>query len=175
MDSVGTGSFNSHDSSNGVGGGCIATSNGAVINMYGGTLRMITGNEKVYVTKGGVVQLNGSTMYMYGGTIDASQCTLAKDNGNHVSGDTDGCGAAVAVYASAKLYAYGGRIIAGHAEPEAGRADCVLVQGTKANVTLGGDAWIDELYFESTPEQTLAISGNFTGKVTLSLFTRNTR
>lgn len=167
MDSVGTGSFNSHDSSNGVGGGCVATSNGAVINMYGGTLRMITGNEKVYVTKGGVVQLNGSTMYMYGGTIDASQCTLAKDNGNHVSGDTDGCGAAVAVYASAKLYAYGGRIIAGHAEPEAGRGDCVLVQGTDANVTLGGDAWIDELYFESKPARTLVISGNFTGKVSL--------
>ena len=167
MDSVGTGSCNSHDSGNGVGGGCIATSNGAVINMYGGTLRMITG-EKVYVTKGGVVQLNGATMTMYGGTIDASQCTLAKDNGNHVSGDTDGCGAAVAVYANGKLYAYGGKIIGGHAEPEAGRADCVLVQGTKQNVILGGDVEIDELYFESKPAQTLVISGEFTGKVTLN-------
>jgi hypothetical protein len=167
MDSVCTGSFNSHDSCNGVGGGCVATSNGAVINMYGGTLRMITGDQ-VYVTKGGVVQLNSATMTMYGGTIDASQCTLAKDNGNHVSGDTDGCGAAVAVYASGKLNAYGGKIIAGHAEPEAGRADCVLVQGTNANVILGGNAQIDELYFDAAPAKALVISGKFTGRVTLN-------
>ena len=167
MDSVGGGSVNSHDSSNGVGGGCITTSAGAVINMYSGTLRMITG-EEVHVTKGGVVQLNNATMNMYGGTIDASQCYMAKDTGNHVSGDTDGCGAAVAVYANAKLNVSGGRIISGHAEPEEGRADCVLVQGTSANVTLSGDPEIDELYFDANPAATLVISGTFTGKVTLN-------
>jgi len=167
MDSAGGGSVNSHSNSNGVGGGCISTSSGAVINMYGGTLRMITG-ETVYVSKGGVVAVNNTTMNMYGGTIDASQCTLAKDPGNHVSGNTDGCGAAVAVYANGYLNIYGGKIIAGHAEPEEGRADCVLVQGSKKNITLSGDAEVDELYFDASPANALVISGNFTGKVSLN-------
>ena len=167
MDSVGGGSVNSYDSPSAAGGGCIGTQDGATIHMYGGTLRTITG-EEAYVVKGGVIALNNTTMYMYGGTIDASQCYMVKDPRNVVSGDTDGCGAAIAIYSSGKLYCYGGRIIAGHAEPEEGRADCVLVQGTNANITLSGNPEIDELYFESTPAKTLVINGNFTGKVTLN-------
>jgi len=152
----------SHDGGNSVGGGAIATSNKAVVNLYGGTIRMITG-EKAYVSKGGVISINNSILNMYGGVLDASKCQLVKDVNNNVSGNTDGCGAAVAIYTNGTLNISGGHIIAGKAEPEEGRADCVLVQGSASKITLSGDAKVDERELYAACPVNLKIDGNYTG------------
>lgn len=166
MDSASGGLIESYDSSNSVGGGVISTSGGAVINLYGGTLRMITG-EDAYVAKGGVIAINGSTVNIYGGVVDASRCQLAKDRNDNVSGNTDGCGAAIAVYTNGALNIFGGQVIAGKAEPEEGRADCVLVQGAASKITLSGDAVVDEFYFDAVSPVNFKISGNYTGTTSL--------
>ena len=153
---------------NSVGGGVISTGYNAKaeVNLYGGTL-MHTGNNS-HVSKGGILSVNyANTFNMYGGVVDASDCILVKDTGDYVSGNTDGCGAAIAVYPGATINISGGRVIAGTAEPEAGRADCILVQDKTSKVTLSGDAQIDEIYFDALCPENFKISGAYTGTATL--------
>ena len=166
MDLASGGVIESYDSNNSVGGGVISTSGKVTVNLYSGTLRMVTG-ENAYVSKGGIIAVNGTTFNMYGGVLDASRCALVKDFGNHVSGNTDGCAAAIALYPNSTLNISGGRVIAGKAEPEEGRADCIFVQSSSSKFTLSGDAQIDEIYFDTTCSKYFKIDSSFTGSATL--------
>ncbi len=150
-------------------GGVISTyyNQNATINLYSGTLKYA--GDNTVTSKGGVVSINATnTFNVYGGVVDASACTLVKDTGNQLSGDTDGCGAAIAVYSGGILNISGGRIIEGQAEPEEGRADCILVTDSDSKVTLSGNAQVDEIYFDKLCPTNFKISGAYTGTTSLA-------
>ena len=168
MDLAGNGCIVSSTYSNSASGGVIVTDYNAnsEVNLYSGTLKHAGKNR--YTTKGGIIAINAkTTLNIYGGVVDASDCTLVKDTGNYVSGNTDGCGAAIAVYPESTLNIFGGRILAGKAEPEQGRADCILVQDSSAKVTLSGNAQVDEIYFDVAIPNGFKVSDAFNGTVAL--------
>ncbi len=168
MDSAGGGCVIASTYSNSASGGVIVSNynSNSEINLYGGTIKH-AGNNR-YTTKGGIIAINtATTLNIYGGVVDASACTLVKDTGDYVSGNSDGCGAAIAVYPGSTLNISGGRVIAGKAEPEKGRANCIFVQDASAKVTLSGDAQVDEIYFDVAMPKGFNVNGIFKGTASL--------
>jgi len=148
MDSKGGGYVISEGGTNNPAGGTVVVSYGGVFNLYSGTLQYITTDASV-TTLGGVVRVyHGDSVFnMWGGCVDGSKCQLVKDTNNLVSGTMDGCGAAIEVDGACTLNLRGGKVIAGKAESEAGRGDCVFVGGTTDKVIIAKDAQIDDIWF----------------------------
>ena len=170
MDSKGGGCVISEGGTNNVGGGTATVSGGGMLNLYSGTLKYITVDGST-TTYGGVISVGGrsttystvSTFNMYGGCIDASQCVLVEDAKSHISDTRDGCGAALASNSYGTLNLRGGRVIGGKALPGVGRGDCVHIDTKNEPITIGKDAQIDEIWFESDPSASLTVSGKYTG------------
>ena len=173
MDSKGGGYVISQNGVNNASGGTVTASYGGVFNLYGGTLQYISGADSMTAV-GGVVCVYGDStagvgiFNMWGGCVDGSQCQLVKDTENMVSGNKDGCGAAIAVYGGSTLNLRGGMVIAGKAEPDEGRGDCVFVQSNADKVVLAKDAWVDNIWFDEDPSASLTVSGVYTGTAQLS-------
>ncbi len=173
MDSKGGGYVISNPGTNNASGGTVTASYGGVFNLYGGTLQYISGEGSI-ATVGGVVCASGDstsgvgTFNMYGGCVDASQCQMVKDTKNSVSGNKDGCGAAIAVYGGSKLNLRGGQVVAGKAELEEGRGDCVYINSTADKVVIAKAAQVDDIWFDEDPSASLTVSGIYTGTAQLS-------
>jgi len=136
-----------------MGGGVLYAISGSAINLYSGTVRRNATNG-AYNLNGGAVRVNGGAFTMYGGTLIGNPVS---DYGGAVYvsgyGDTD-----------ATLTLLGGRIISGTADKG---GDCVYV-GDGSRIVVSGEADIEELFFGSGSADSLVISGEFTGKVTLA-------
>lgn len=165
MDSKGNGCAISYDGSNNPNGGTAYVVNKGIFNMYGGTLKHVTDGTKSVTNLGGVVCLystssspDGGTMNFYGGTIDASECTM-KELGQ---------GSAVYLSLRSTLNAYGGTILGGQITGNIKDGECVYLDDASAKIMLTGDAKIDEIRFKTEPVNSLTVSGNYTGKVTLA-------
>ena len=168
MDSKGGGYVTSKAGANNPGGGTVVVSYGGEFNLFGGTLQYITTEDSV-TTLGGVVRLYGgdAVFNMWGGCVDGSQCQLVEDTKGLI-GQYDGCGAAISLDGGCMLNLRGGKVIAGKAEPKAGRGDCVFVQGTKDRIVLAKDAQVDDIWFDADPAASLTVSGVYTGTAQLS-------
>ena len=165
MDSKGDGCAISYDGANNPNGGTAYVVNKGIFNMYGGTLKHVTDGTKSVTNLGGVVCLystssspDGGTMNLYGGTIDASECTM-KELGQ---------GSAVYLSLRSTLNAYGGTVLGGQITGNIKDGECVYLDDASAAVMLSGDAKIDEICFKADPVNSLTVSGNYTGKVTLA-------
>lgn len=171
MDTKGGGYVISKGGANNPAGGTAVASYGGVFNLYSGTLKYITTEDSI-TTAGGVVCVYGDTaagvFNMWGGCIDGSECQLVEDTNNNISGNKDGCGGSIIVHSGSVLNLRGGRVIAGKAEPKAGRGDCVYVYGKTDQVVISKDAQVDDIWFENDPAASLTISGVYTGSVQLS-------
>ena len=173
MDSKGGGYVISQTGTNNGSGGTVTASYGGEFNLYGGTLQYISGEDSI-TTVGGVVCVYGDatagtgTFNMYGGCVDASQCQLVVDAKGYVSGNKDGCGAAIAVYGGSSLNLRGGKVIAGKAEPDAGRGNCVFIHSTADQVVIAKNAQVDNIWFDEAPSASVTVSGVFTGSAQLS-------
>lgn len=174
MDSKGGGYVISQGGTNNAAGGTATVSYGGVFNLYSGTLKYITTDASI-TTSGGVVcsygdaKDGGAVFNMWGGCVDGSQCQLTNDAGNKLGGtNRDGRGAAIAVYGYSVLNLRGGKVIAGKAEQNAGRGDCIYVESGNDKVVIANDAQIDDIWFEANPSDSLTVSGIYTGTAQLS-------
>ena len=165
IDLKGGGAVIGTDYTNNPNGGTAYVVDGGVLNLYGGTLKHITDGTNSAVNLGGVVclysssgSLLGGTLNIYGGVVDASECTMKQF----------GEGAAVHVGKRSTLNAYGGEVVIGQITGEDKLGECVYLQDTTAAVLLSGDAKINEIQFASAPRNSLTVSGNYTGKVSLA-------
>lgn len=166
MDSAGGGQVISYSGGNNVGGGVITVISKTALNIYGGTFQFIRRDveEGVYETgNGGVISCSG-TVNMYGGTLIGGE--MRKSAFYADTADYNGCGGTV--YLTGSFNAYGGRIIAGKAA-EGAHGDCVNLRGNNAKFRLGGDAMVDNIYFDTTTTTaSLTISGAYTGTAELT-------
>lgn len=172
FDTVGGGMVVSTGGTNNPMGGVVTVSNGGQVNLFSGTLKYISTDTGV-TTCGGVVGVYTKNVFnpefnMYGGVLDASECTLHEDVKNYVSGCADGCGGAVAVCDNGIVNLAGGEIVAGQANPTVGRGNSVFVNDTSSKLTLGGNAQVDDIYFDAITGSNFAISGAFTGTAGLT-------
>ena len=165
MDSKGSGCITATDGSNNPNGGLAYVVDGGVLNLYGGTLKHITDGTKSVTKLGGVVCLYssssspaGGTLNIYGGTIDASGCTMKEL----------GVGSAVYVSMRSVLNAYSGTILSGQITGKIKDGECVFVEDASSSVVLTGDARIEEIRFAADPQNSLTVSGSYTGKVMLA-------
>lgn len=157
MDTVGGGYVESKDGSNNPRGGTITVSGGSEFNFYSGTLKY-TNKGSSTTTNGGVVALGG-VMNMYGGTI------LGADLPKPSSGSV--YGAAFSMYnASAIFNIYGGTITSGALPDGKGYGACGYVK-TGAQVTLSGNANVENIRFEKLDNQ-LFVEGIYTGTASVS-------
>ena len=168
FDSVGGGMVVTSGGTNNPAGGTVTISGGGVVNLYSGTLKYVTTKNSV-TTCGGVVCAYGanSTFNMYGGCVDGSACVLTDDSGNKVSACADGSGAAIAAYSGGVINLAGGRVIAGKANESVGRGDCIFIDDADSEIILGGDAEVDEIYFEVSSAENFNINGKYTGSAVL--------
>ena len=177
MDSKGGGYVISKGGTNNAGGGTVtisaSSSSYGTLNLYGGTLKYITGTSSI-TTLGGVVSISGnnkgkSTFNMYGGRIDGSECSLVVDEKSYIDDTKDGCGAAIACYNYGILNLRGGEVISGKALEGVGRGDCVFVSNKTETLTIAKDAKVEEIWFDAVaPEDSLTIVGKFTGSFTIN-------
>lgn len=139
---------------NNTGGGTIWVSADGTLNIYSGTY-VFEGRTSDYglrTDNGGTIYVTGGTFNLYGGTIQG--------------GNINKNGGAVYLTSSAKLNAYGGKILSGNSGN--GTGDCVGLSATTCTVTLGGDAQIDDIYIPSVTVSTLVVDGSFTGKAAIT-------
>lgn len=149
-----TGVLKSSGSSNAAwSAGVLYSCTNAEINLYGGTVTTTNVNA-ASAGKGGVVTAQGD-FNMYGGTI--------------IGGTAQTYGGAISVQSTSVFTMTGGTIKSGTAP----LAPCVFV-GSSAKVILSGNAKVDNIYMEGTPENSLTIRGVYTGSAELDCKTEIT-
>ena len=167
FDSVGGGKVVATGGSNNPMGGVACISNGGQVNLYSGTLKFISAAGGAN-TCGGVIGVYTKNVFnpefnMYGGVVDASECTLNEDAKGYISACADGCGGAIAACQNGVINLMGGQVIGGKALADVGRGDCVFVNDSTVKMILGGNAQVDDIYFDAITGSNFAISGTYTG------------
>ena len=162
MDSVGTSEVQGQTYSGISRGGNIYVHEDGTFNLYGGTLSLNKVEGVAGIGQGGVVYLYGA-MTMYGGTVKGAEVT---SNNTDITSN-NGCGGAIYVRGSQGLNVYGGTIESGSV-PTGGCGPCVFIHGRYADVTIGGNAAIDNIYFFNNDGTTFNVSGAYTGTASLT-------
>ena len=131
-------------------GGIFTVSNGAKLNIYGGTYRYDTETRRP--ASGGIVCVSGE-FTLYDGTLEGTGVSLA--------------GGAVLVNSTGHAFFRGGKVTSGYITTGSANGNCVTTYG---EVTLSGDVTIQNLFYiqaaSHTDTQRLHLDGVFTGNVT---------
>ena len=164
MDSVGTGQVigrsstdiygdGSGSKTNNTGGGTIYVEKNCTVNIYGGTYKLnVTTPDNLRTENGGIISVtNGATVNIYGGTIEGAK--VSKNGG------------AIQVYSGGKLNIAGGRVTMG--ESVANTGGCINASGTTSQVSLSGNAYVDEIHFAGANKK-LKVNESFTGEVNIT-------
>ena len=166
FDTVGGGMVQATGGTNNPMGGVACISNGGQVNLYSGTLKMVSvaGGAN---TCGGVVGVYTKNVFnpefnMYGGVVDASECVLNEDTRNYISSCADGSGGAIAASDTGIINLAGGKVISGKANA-IGNGDCVYIENTTCKMILGGNAQVGDIYFNGINGANFAVSGTYTG------------
>ncbi len=167
MDTVGGGSMISYSGGNNVGGGVCSVLSGGTLNVYSGSMQFIRQElpEGKYETgMGGVISCSG-TVNMYGGTLIGGEMLISSYYAEKPN-VSNGCGGTVFMGTAGKLNVYGGKILSGKAA-EGARGDCIYVPEKGAQITLSGDAYVEEIYYNKAAAVNLNISGAYSGTAAL--------
>lgn len=168
MDTVGGGNVISYSGGNNVGGGVCSVLGGGTLNIYSGSMQFIQQElpEGKYETcMGGVISCSG-TVNMYGGTLIGGEMLISSYYAEKPN-VSNGCGGTVFMGATGKLNVYGGEILSGKAA-EGARGDCIYVPEKGAQITLSGDAYVEEIYYNKSTSVNLNIMGAYSGTAALN-------
>ena len=129
--------------------GVLYSCEGAIINIYGGTVTTTDVNT-ASAAKGGVATVKGE-LNMYGGTI--------------IGGTAQTYGGAV--YLNSGVFTMSGGAVKSGTAPY---APCVLVS-SGSRMVLSGDAEVDQIYLAGTMTDGLTVRGTYTGSATVAAAT----
>lgn len=168
MDTVGGGSIISYSGGNNVGGGVCSVFNGGALNIYGGSMQFIKQDlpeDRHETGMGGVISCSG-TVNMYGGTLIGGEMQISGYYAEKPNA-SNGCGGTVLMGSTGKLNVYGGKILSGNAA-EGARGDCIYVPEKGSQITLSGDAYVEEIYYNKSTSMNLNIMGAYSGTAALN-------
>lgn len=165
-----TGKMIGHTASNNPGGGAFYVGGGCKLNLYGGTLEFqkqdgvlnSSGNPAYGVGYAGTV-LVGGTMNIYGGIVQGGE--LVHSTYDSGAAPYNGCGGAIAI--SGVVNVYSGAVRSGSV-PEGGFGPCIYLASTTGKIKLYGDAVVDDIYYRYKSDQSLTVSGTYTGTANLT-------
>lgn len=120
----------------------------STVNLYGGT---VVGGEATS-SHGGAISITGGTMNMYGGKVQGGKAKTF--------------GGAIFVDQKQYLNLYGGVVTSG----TAGTKGKCVIGGANANITVGGDVQIDELYVVSVNKISISADVPLTDKASIVIY-----
>ncbi len=157
MDTVGGSTVTGTSGTNNPTGGTLAINGtGAVLNIYGGTYKMVQNGTGHGVGTGGVAYLSKGALNLYGGKLEGGDLVIS---GYELT--TNGYGAAVYMAGSTQLNVSGGEITSGTV-PTGGLGECVYLSSTSAKVKLSGNGSVEEIYCQKDT-QPITVTGTYTG------------
>ena len=153
-----TGYIRGSTGNNNTAGGSVAVSKNGTFRLYSGTLKFKRDDTGLGLGKGGVMTAeNTGTIEILGGKVEGGELITYSGNMTH-----NGSGAAIYVYTGGTLIVSGGEITSG-VVPAGGEGPCVFLGGNTANMTLTGNAKVEEICNAGNGTN-LTVTGSYTGK-----------
>ena len=143
-----------YEKTNNGAGGVMWADEYTTLNVYGGTYTLDIKTPTPRTTSGGIaVVYPGGTMNVYGGVFNGAALASSGTYGACINVISD------ATYGGGQLNLYGGTFTGGNAAT----GKCINIMSVDCSMSVGGDAWVEEILLPAITPDKFTVNSAFTG------------